>query len=276
MHNPFSIYNLIDLQDIPLSVQRAQLLWDECQKSEITDYYKLFNNEILCTANYLRSLQQKVDSQVFLSIPQFLNFATRDQTDDFLQGFLLMSIADGEQINVDFEKRIIDYLRACGITTQILCRHLDLLPEAEAYLAGALHNFGLLILNNGFPEVMQKIDSYYHTGVDLAVCEEKILKFSHHMLGYVLARQWRYPPQICRLIYRHDYSSWAETPVHHAIMLANDIVCTQGYGHPWQKPDENAKKILPDAFKFFLMKEFELNILMHEIHETISNRLKKG
>ena len=79
----------------------------------------------------------------------------------------------------------------------------DLDPES-VFLAGLLHDLGLLVLESHYPKESSAVKRYADTkGVALCVAELEILETDHGELGALLATHWTMPESIASAIRAH-------------------------------------------------------------------------
>lgn len=76
-------------------------------------------------------------------------------------------------------------------------------PAEEAFIAGLLHDLGLLILESSFREKFSRIWTQYEAGEDIWSLEEDALGTNHARVGQFLLDQWNLPPAICRAVGMH-------------------------------------------------------------------------
>jgi len=92
--------------------------------------------------------------------------------------------------------------------SEIIARHAigapdDLDPES-VFLAGLLHDLGLLVLESHYPKESSAVKRYADTkGVALCVAELEILETDHGELGALLATHWTMPESITGAIRAH-------------------------------------------------------------------------
>ena len=88
-------------------------------------------------------------------------------------------------------------------------------PEQEInhqnlFLYGLLHNFGILILVDRFPQIMTEIFNVAkrHMERRLIHTEQAILDMDHHQAGAWLAKKWQLPDDIISVIQHHHYTDY--------------------------------------------------------------------
>ncbi|MBI3634947.1 MAG: HDOD domain-containing protein [Candidatus Rokubacteria bacterium] len=123
-------------------------------------------------------------------------------------------------------------------TAEILARHATIAPESadpeSAFLAGLLHDIGLLVLESHYPRECAAARRHaLAQQVPLPVAELAVLAVDHGELGALLATHWSLPPSITAAIRSHhkleavapEYR-WDVAIVH----LADYLVSREGLG----------------------------------------------
>lgn len=66
----------------------------------------------------------------------------------------------------------------------------------EAYLAGLLHDLGLILLDQYLPKYLHQIVDLVSEGADTCQAERALLPFDHAQLGAYVATQWNFPAAV--------------------------------------------------------------------------------
>ena len=87
------------------------------------------------------------------------------------------------------------------------------MQENQMFLYGLLHNFGILILVNRFPQLMTDIFTIAKNHPDrrLIHTEQSLLDMDHHQAGSWLARKWQLPEDVSTVIEHHHYPDYRES-----------------------------------------------------------------
>src|SRR5262245_30217592 len=108
-------------------------------------------------------------------------------------------------------------------------------PE-KAYLAGLLHDLGILVNTLQYTEDFRGcVSSARETRRPLYLVEQEHLGFTHSQSGAVLAKQWLFPEDLVEVVeFHHDVSATpAERPLVWIIHVS-DLLCRVrdlGYGY---------------------------------------------
>lgn len=112
----------------------------------------------------------------------------------------------------------------------------------DAFIGGLLHNVGMVILNNEFPDdfalVMEKV---YNDGVTFTDAEKEIFDFTHRDVGALVIRKWGFPDSLESLVRDYDDEKvLSEDPSLLklvSIISLSDLIC-QKLGVGWREPFE--------------------------------------
>jgi len=127
----------------------------------------------------------------------------------------------------------------CALVARKLAEMIRFDDPEGVYLAGLLHDIGILVNAIAFPkefEVALEEAVVQHLPLDTA--EQTVLGFTHAESGAILAEMWRLPPHCYEAIrFHHDLSNAAaEGPLAHAALVSlADLFCRvrdMGYGYP--------------------------------------------
>jgi len=88
---------------------------------------------------------------------------------------------------------------ACGVIARLLSSNVE--NRERFFIAGLLHAVGRLVLLNQFPKEFSKALHHLKDGEEAVLKAEcKIFGFNHAVLGAELLRQWKLPPNICKMV----------------------------------------------------------------------------
>lgn len=115
------------------------------------------------------------------------------------------------QLNIqDFWK----YSLFCGSSARLLARRLGYRLAGEAFVAGLMHDIGVLIIAQAFPRELEAIRREQHLrGLSLVEAEQRVLAATHCEIGAWLAERWNLPEQLIRAIaFHHTAPDTLQTP----------------------------------------------------------------
>jgi len=109
-----------------------------------------------------------------------------------------------------------------------LCRSVA--PE-EAYLAGLLHDLGIILIDQHLPRHFRRIIMALSEQVPLCEAERTELEFDHTELGAHVAKKWGFPESTCAAIRFHhtpDACQGELRPLVQTVTLANYLCSRTG------------------------------------------------
>jgi HD-like signal output (HDOD) protein len=124
----------------------------------------------------------------------------------------------------------------CATVCRELAERIDFRDPDKAYLAGLLHDLGILVNSLAYPgEYKAVVAEARERGVPLAEQEMKDLGFTHAESGSILGTTWQLPPAIIEVIaFHHDVErAPADNPLV-ALVHIGDLLCRYrglGYGY---------------------------------------------
>jgi putative nucleotidyltransferase with HDIG domain len=122
---------------------------------------------------------------------------------------------------------------AVGVVARELARQLKQPLVDEAFLAGMIHDVGLLVELQTAPEALRTVctQARKHKEGDFDFCalERQVTGVDHQMLGARLAELWKFPHS-CALVAGHHHDPQSLSEGNHAlvwIVYAADTICAQ-------------------------------------------------
>jgi putative nucleotidyltransferase with HDIG domain len=126
-----------------------------------------------------------------------------------------------------------------AIIAQKLCENSDFPRPELAFMAGLLHDFGKIPLDNNFEMVFPKLlDETMDSFCAFYEAEDKLMGFTHAHLGHHLTAHWNFPSAISMAILNHHDPEriMHATPVfdkliQQAVFVANQFSKAAALGH---------------------------------------------
>ena len=89
---------------------------------------------------------------------------------------------------------------AVGVVARDLAKQMKAPIADEAFLAGMIHDLGVLVSLQTNPEQLRQVcETVAATGRDFCEVEREVIGADHQMLGMALAEQWKFP-RACQLV----------------------------------------------------------------------------
>lgn len=173
---------------------------------------------------------------------------------------------------------------ACALLSQRFAQKIGYPNPEKAYLAGLLHDFGIVVHLWVLPhEFAQAVELAKSTHIPLHEAEMKVLGVTHCQSGVLLAERWKFGPELIEVIQRHH--NLAPCQSHRAlvaIVALTDLLCRMrrlGYGYEEERiidflEQPGAKVLLaefPSLQKFDWARfTFELEGYVEEVQRLVS------
>jgi HD-like signal output (HDOD) protein len=123
---------------------------------------------------------------------------------------------------------------AVGVVARDLSRSMKMNIADEAFLAGLIHDVGMLISLQLYPEkVKQVCEAAKADGADFCEIERQVIGLDHQQLGMGLAEHWKFP-RSCQFVagYHHQPEKLADQTRHlvNVVYIADTICCQTKHG----------------------------------------------
>lgn len=106
-----------------------------------------------------------------------------------------------------------NYSIYCGTAAKYLARKLDYRLSGEAFVAGLMHDIGILILIQYFASEFKLIrEVQKKKSIALLDAEKEVLNSHHGEIGAWLAERWQLPQQLCEAIREH-HNKYDDNPL---------------------------------------------------------------
>ncbi len=113
----------------------------------------------------------------------------------------LLKNSTGEFFNI---RSFWEYSLFCGSSSRFLARKLGYRLAGEAFVAGLMHDIGILILADNFSSGFKKIfETMKNENISLIDAERSIMNTDHTEIGAFIGQKWNLPEQICAAILNH-------------------------------------------------------------------------
>jgi HD-like signal output (HDOD) protein len=141
----------------------------------------------------------------------------------------------GARLSVEFSaKDLWTHCVAVGVTAREIARQMKLTIADEAFLAGMIHDVGLLVELQLWPENLRKVCETARTGSQ-SFCdvERAILGVDHEQLGMGLAEHWKFPRPVQLVAGFHHQPQTLSDSNRMLVTLVNvaDTICCRSAKH---------------------------------------------
>jgi HD-like signal output (HDOD) protein len=121
-------------------------------------------------------------------------------------------ISRSKRSNFD-TKAFWEYSVFCGAASRVLARKLGYRLVGEAFVAGLMHDIGILIMSEYFTKEFRQMRAYQeHFRTYMIEAERQTFHCTHSDIGAWFAERWYLPKQLCEAIlyHHHNYSEMRE------------------------------------------------------------------
>ena len=185
----------------------------------VTRILKVVNSAFYGLPGQIGSIERAI---VILGLNGIKNIAVAASLGQLFRGAIL---CDGVSAN-DLWIHCI----ATAVAARDLARNMKVPIADEAFLAGLIHDIGLLVSLQVYPEKLREVcNAARRNGADFLNLERSIIGLDHQQLGMGLAEQWKFP-RGCQLVagYHHNPQALADQSRQLvAIVHVADTLCCQ-------------------------------------------------
>ena len=124
-----------------------------------------------------------------------------------------------------------------AIGSRMIAEKIGYARPEEAFVAGLLHDLGILILDHSFPKEYSLVWKSAGWGGSLVDCEEETWCTNHAKVAQFLLDQWKLPESICQAVGSHHIvfvrgTSDPELVLNQIVCLANYMSCFTAADRP--------------------------------------------
>lgn len=262
----YKINNISKLATLP-SVAQSILDLVNSPKSNAKDLEKVINTDQVLTSRILKTANsafygfQKEVATVKLAVV-ILGF-------DTIKGLALScSIIENIKLNDEFTHFNLRSFWEHSISTAVIAQSISKIlghnVSGEAFVAGLLHDIGMLILAEEFPELLNTVmEEVEQNGTELSIAEIKHLGCTHHEVGYWLMNKWNFPESLKNaILHHHDFLSLEKFQLSKTIEISDKLSCIHGFMGP-------IKNIVSEADIISLLSPKEYSKVIPVATETI-------
>lgn len=98
-----------------------------------------------------------------------------------------------------------------AICARLIAKRIGYTKTEDAFVAGMLHDIGVLVLENSFPEKFEKAWREAPESSDVIALEEEVFGTNHARVGQFLLQRWFLPEHLCEAVGKHHSAVAADS-----------------------------------------------------------------
>ena len=116
------------------------------------------------------------------------------------------------------------HLLGTGVIAEELAIRCKYAKPEDAFLAGVLHDFGKLFLDDYLHDEYQRVNTFYEERhITISEAEQDVLGVTHESIGEHISRRWKLPEDICTAIGKHHDVSLLNPKDHRQVDLSQIV-----------------------------------------------------
>ena len=267
------VQNIIQLPALPtIAVEVASLI--DNPNTSVSKLTRVISADQVLTAKVLKianspfyGFQRRISTLDFAIM--VLGF---DSLKEILISVSLISAFKKKQDKYFNSKEFWEHSLATGIAARTLARQLGYRISGESFVAGLIHDIGILVTHQYFHEdYIQIVDAVTEGNSTFQDMEQRVLYATHGDIGAWLAERWNLPDQLIEAIRFHHKPELAErNPQLTSLIHFVDYLCHKlGIGSlSYEKVDS----FDPEALKILNISEAEIT---QAFYDSFGSKLRE-
>jgi HD-like signal output (HDOD) protein len=212
--------HVVKLLAFPFTVARVLQL-AESEKSAAADLAKVIQADPVISAQLLKISNSVLFASMNRRIGSVKDAIIRvgfKETRRLVMSMSVMRLFGEKSNNIGLDRKAFWFHSlVCGVISERLARQMGTVNTEEAFLAGILHDFGILLLDEFFPPVFSRVlEDTTNKNTQFILSEKAILGISHNeMIGELFSR-WKLPDSVTEAILGqnrfYDFQNDLDTP----------------------------------------------------------------
>ncbi len=130
--------------------------------------------------------------------------------------YYILSITVFNQISSKNKTKVLNqqqlwlHFLEVAVSARKIAEHVQYEQPEEAYVAGLLHDIGIVILENCFPEAYQNVVRLVATGKDLIEAETEVFGIDHQDVADYVTQKWNMPNRLREPLSSHHFNDEEE------------------------------------------------------------------
>ncbi len=107
------------------------------------------------------------------------------------------------------EKLLWEQLIGSAIASSTIARQTRRADPEDAFVGGLLHDVGMVIINNEYPDEFVKVTEHiYNESMGFAEAEAEVFDFTHRQVGAIVVKKWGFPENLELLVKNFDNAEY--------------------------------------------------------------------
>lgn len=107
------------------------------------------------------------------------------------------------------EKLLWEQLIGSAIASSTIARQTRRADPEDAFVGGLLHDVGMVIMNNEYPDEFAKVTEHiYNEAMGFPEAEAQVFDFSHRQVGAIVVKKWGFPENLEQLVKNFDNADY--------------------------------------------------------------------
>jgi putative nucleotidyltransferase with HDIG domain len=183
--------------------------------------------------------------------------------------YIARSFKEGIGYRTYSREMLWNHMVAVAIAAKLVGGVCGRVPGDEAYLAGLLHDLGLILIDQHIQHRFRKVIDRLTDDTPTCAIERDVLGFDHTEIGEFVARKWRFPAQVTDAI-RFHHAPAAYRGEHkllvYTVSVANYLVSRCG---PTSLGVNNVAMPGPDVFAGLSLHNEQLREVCERLDESL-------
>jgi HD-like signal output (HDOD) protein len=223
-----------NLPTLPVIVQQIQKLIEN-PKSNMSQIATIITRDQSIAARVVRLVNSAfygIGTKIS-SIQQAIMLLGLNTVKNLVIGVSVVKIFESAQSSTIFDRqKFWLHTFACATGARLIAKNLNLDEPEDFFMAGLLHDIGILVLDQFFhDEFIAILKEIVKTKSELTLVETSVLGLTHCEIGEVVANKWRIPGFLAMAIRHHHKPNFSEleTENNRFIAAAVHIADTTAY-----------------------------------------------
>ena len=216
-----------DVACLPAAAERVLRITDN-ENADADELCEAVQNDPVLVARILRRLNSSYYalSQKISDLKAAIGLLGLREIRNLALTVFVSRVFDGNAVHGVYNRENL-WAHSVGVAvaSRLVARVCGLAGCEEAYIAGLLHDIGLILLDQTLPRHFQKLIELLNEQTPTHVVELQMLAFDHAMLGGFVARRWNFPDSVADAIAFH-HQPWCYEGQHKELV---NVVAVANY-----------------------------------------------